>query len=192
MVYGKMFYFIILTHFYYDCLADVMPYCVIGRCFCLADGVFLFWNVADVIAKRKMLSSYFLFWLADVIAIFLWKMLYHFFHYVTTHYIGWCYCQVADGIATYYYYYCVMADVIVSARWKSHNFLCDGRCILSPGRCYSQGEFELFALYMGRLWWYFICLSKDYKNNCHMGNKQYLIRNFGGKTYASCSLIYKL
>ena len=60
MVYGKMFFFIILTViFYYDCLADVMPYCVIGRCFCLADVCLPFWNVADVIAKRKMLSSYF-------------------------------------------------------------------------------------------------------------------------------------
>ena len=91
-----MFSFIILALiFYYHCLADVMPYCVIGRCFMpgrcylpfgmwqmllprgrcyplifygLWQMLFAFWNVADVIAMRKMLSSYYL-WLADVIAI---------------------------------------------------------------------------------------------------------------------------
>ena len=36
----------------------------------------------------------------------------------TEAYIGWCYCQVADVIATARWY--VVADVIASGRWKSH------------------------------------------------------------------------
>ena len=45
-------------------------------------------------------------------------------------------CQVADGIATYCYYYSVMADVI--AQWQMEWPL-QGGSDLSPGRCYSQG-----------------------------------------------------
>ena len=59
MVYGKMFFFIILTLiFCYDWLADVMPYVSLADVFAW-QVFFAFRNVAHVIAMRKMLSSYF-------------------------------------------------------------------------------------------------------------------------------------
>ena len=36
--------------------------------------------------------------------------------YVATFYVGWCYCQMADRIATCYLLYVVMAGVI--AQWQ--------------------------------------------------------------------------
>ena len=56
--------------------------------------LFVFWNVADVIAKRKMLSSYFLWFMADVICLFE---------------CGRCYCQEEDVILLFLW----LADVIV-------------------------------------------------------------------------------
>ena len=74
------------TYFYYDCLADVMPYCVIGRCFCLADVVCLL-KCGRCYCQEE-----------DVILLFLcdWQMLlpyfcgrcYTTFHYVATYCIG--------------------------------------------------------------------------------------------------------
>ena len=53
MMYGKMFFLKnIDTYFCFSCLADAMPVCVNGRCYCLADVICLVRNVADVIAKR--------------------------------------------------------------------------------------------------------------------------------------------
>ena len=53
MVYGKIFFFIILTLILFGCfLADVMPFGVNGRCYCQADVICLVGIMADVIAKR--------------------------------------------------------------------------------------------------------------------------------------------
>ena len=40
------------NYFCFGCLADVMPVCVNGRCYCQADVICLVRIVADVIAKR--------------------------------------------------------------------------------------------------------------------------------------------
>ena len=97
--------------------------------------LFAFWNVADVIAKKKVLSSLFIVIGRCYCHIYSGRC-YTTFHYIATHCIGQCYCQVADGIATYCYYCFVMADVI--AQWQMEWPL-QGGSDLSPGRCCSQG-----------------------------------------------------
>ena len=91
---------------------------LLGRSYALLchwQMLFAFWNVADVVAKRKMLSSYFCVTGRCCCHIFCGRC-YTTLHYVASYCIGWCYCQMADGIATYFYYYFVMADVI--AQWQ--------------------------------------------------------------------------
>ena len=80
--------------------------------------------------------------------------------------IGCCYCQVADGIATYFCLlvlfwsrcYCLVADGIATILF----FVCGGRCYcpvadgmatavcecFPPGRCCSQGADGLWVVYL--------------------------------------------
>ena len=77
--------------------------------------------------------------------------------FITTVYcnycIGWCYCQVADGIATCYCLFLLFYGqmLLTCGRWNGHYFVlvCDGRCYcpvtdgmttagcecFPPGRC---------------------------------------------------------
>ena len=61
--------------------------------------LFAIWDVADVIATEEDGILLFL-WEADVIAIWCCGRC-TTLQYVATHCIGWCYCQVADGIANH-------------------------------------------------------------------------------------------
>ena len=80
--------------------------------------------------------------------------------------IGWCYCQVADGIATCYCLFLLFFGqmLLPCGRWNSHYFVfvCDGRCYcpvadgmatagcecFPPGRCCSQGADGLWVVYL--------------------------------------------
>ena len=70
----------------------------------------------------------------------MWQVLYHMIFAV--YWIGWCYCQVADGIATTWWY---MADVI--ARWLMELPLQGGvwQMLWPAGRCYLPGHFFNFS-----------------------------------------------
>ena len=98
--------------------------------------------MADVIA-RQMLYALFGMWQMLLprgrwLSSFVWQMLLPmecgrcFYHSsVLQLLIDWCYCQVADGIATccLFVFYAVWADVI--ALWQMewpHLYICDGRC----------------------------------------------------------------
>ena len=60
MVYGKMFFIMILTHYIvWLFLADVLPLGVNGICYSQADVMCLVGIMADVTVKRQMLSSCF-------------------------------------------------------------------------------------------------------------------------------------
>ena len=90
-----------------------MPYGNCGRCYCQEVDVILL-----ICEWQRFLP------------ILLWQMLYHL-QYVATPYVGWCYCQVTDGIATYYLFFLVVQMLLPYGRWNSHTFLmmcCDGRC----------------------------------------------------------------
>ena len=87
-VWENVFLYNIDTYFYYDCLADVMPYCVIGRCFLAWQMLFAFLECGRCYCQEEDVILLFFVIGRCYCHILLWKMSYHLLHYVTTHCIG--------------------------------------------------------------------------------------------------------
>ena len=133
-----------------------MPICVNGRCYCLADVICLVGMWQMLLPRDKGYPV--IIWMADVIAIVMWQMFFTTAVYCNFC-IGWCYCQVADGIATCYCLSLLFFGqmLLPCGRWNSHYFVfvCDERCYcpVADGMATSGCEwFPLVGVVPGGRW----------------------------------------